>query len=208
MPRAFSSFRRSASTPVSAFTSAVLPWSMWPAVPTITGRRSWEGGEEAGLVVEAAQVEDDGAALDAADDRDGGRRAGARPAPRGRRRRARRPALGIVSTGSAPEPIWLAQRPELDREPAERRGDERREARGLRGDLGRRAGEQAQRRQALGEAVGIAVEPQRRLERGEADLVEAQRALQRVAVDARRSGRRGRRRSPPADRRAACRRRR
>jgi hypothetical protein len=27
--------RRSASVPVSAFTSAVLPWSMWPAVPTI-----------------------------------------------------------------------------------------------------------------------------------------------------------------------------
>src|SRR6185369_17839487 len=35
MPRAFSSFRRSVSTPVSAFTSEVLPWSMWPAVPTI-----------------------------------------------------------------------------------------------------------------------------------------------------------------------------
>jgi hypothetical protein len=37
MPRSFSSFKRSASTPVSAFTSEVLPWSMWPAVPMITG---------------------------------------------------------------------------------------------------------------------------------------------------------------------------
>src|ERR1051326_6124588 len=35
MPRRFSSSNRSASMPVSAFTKAVLPWSMWPAVPTI-----------------------------------------------------------------------------------------------------------------------------------------------------------------------------
>src|SRR5713226_2371457 len=35
MPRRFSSSRRSASMPVRAFTSAVLPWSIWPAVPTI-----------------------------------------------------------------------------------------------------------------------------------------------------------------------------
>src|SRR5215208_7732103 len=37
MPRAFSSGRRSVSLPVSAFTSHVLPWSMWPAVPTVSG---------------------------------------------------------------------------------------------------------------------------------------------------------------------------
>ena len=35
MPRAFSSGRRSVSTPVSALTSVVLPWSIWPAVATI-----------------------------------------------------------------------------------------------------------------------------------------------------------------------------
>ena len=35
MPRACSSGRRSVSTPVSARTSAVLPWSMWPAVPSV-----------------------------------------------------------------------------------------------------------------------------------------------------------------------------
>src|SRR5437899_2554074 len=34
MPRAFSSFNRSGSVPVSARTSALLPWSMCPAVPT------------------------------------------------------------------------------------------------------------------------------------------------------------------------------
>src|SRR5579863_8710712 len=36
MPRRFSSARRSASIPVKALTSAVLPWSMWPAVPMMT----------------------------------------------------------------------------------------------------------------------------------------------------------------------------
>src|SRR5512145_2438284 len=35
MPRSRSSARRSGSMPVSARTSAVLPWSMCPAVPTI-----------------------------------------------------------------------------------------------------------------------------------------------------------------------------
>src|SRR5690606_28263836 len=38
MPRAFSSARRSVSTPVRARTSAVLPWSICPAVPTIIAR--------------------------------------------------------------------------------------------------------------------------------------------------------------------------
>src|SRR6204780_96235 len=33
MPRCFSSLRRSVSMPVSARTKAVLPWSIWPAVP-------------------------------------------------------------------------------------------------------------------------------------------------------------------------------
>src|SRR2546428_12566147 len=35
MPRRFSSSSRSASIPVSALTSAVLPWSMCPAVPAL-----------------------------------------------------------------------------------------------------------------------------------------------------------------------------
>src|SRR5450631_4503610 len=36
MPRRFSSSRRSASMPVRAFTSEVFPWSICPAVPTMT----------------------------------------------------------------------------------------------------------------------------------------------------------------------------
>src|SRR5215467_10692147 len=35
MPRRFSSSSRFASMPVNAFTSAVFPWSIWPAVPTM-----------------------------------------------------------------------------------------------------------------------------------------------------------------------------
>jgi hypothetical protein len=31
------------SVPVSAFTSEVLPWSMWPAVPTTTCRTDLPG---------------------------------------------------------------------------------------------------------------------------------------------------------------------
>src|SRR5215218_3798242 len=36
MPRSCSSGRRSVSVPVSARTSQVLPWSMCPAVPTVS----------------------------------------------------------------------------------------------------------------------------------------------------------------------------
>src|SRR5829696_4036591 len=37
MPRSCSSGRRSVSTPVSSRTRTVLPWSMWPAVPRVSG---------------------------------------------------------------------------------------------------------------------------------------------------------------------------
>ena len=42
MPRSFSSGRRSVSTPVRARTRAVLPWSMWPAVPITMERMRTE----------------------------------------------------------------------------------------------------------------------------------------------------------------------
>ena len=60
MPRACSSGRRSVSTPVSARTSAVLPWSMCPAVPSVSARRSRHAGAlmRLGLgVAERAAVE-------------------------------------------------------------------------------------------------------------------------------------------------------
>ena len=76
MPRSFSSFSRSVSMPVSARTSAVLPWSMWPAVPTIMDLRlaaaqRCEVVEEAVFVFEATQVEHQRLILDAPDHRNG-----------------------------------------------------------------------------------------------------------------------------------------
>src|SRR5262245_50565707 len=44
MPRSFSSFSRSGSVPVRARTSALLPWSMCPAVPTTKDRMARSGG--------------------------------------------------------------------------------------------------------------------------------------------------------------------
>src|SRR5436190_1164823 len=63
MPRAFSSGRRSVSTPVRAWTSVLLPWSMCPAVPTIMASLLQRRAQRAELhaqrarVLQAAQVE-------------------------------------------------------------------------------------------------------------------------------------------------------
>ena len=51
MPRRFSSSSRSGSVPVSAFTSADLPWSMWPAVPSTK-----EGAPAAGTAPRVASA--------------------------------------------------------------------------------------------------------------------------------------------------------
>src|SRR5688572_24020603 len=79
MPRAFSSGRRSVSTPVSVLTRRVLPWSMCPAVATIMSvfrsayaRSKLELAElrdEFRFAVEAAQVHDESAFVDTPDDR-------------------------------------------------------------------------------------------------------------------------------------------
>ena len=72
--------------------------------------------EKRRLVLEAAQIEDLRTVLDAADDRNRqpAKRREQGVQVRGRRRAAARgriakPALGTVSIGNAPEPIWLAQ---------------------------------------------------------------------------------------------------
>jgi hypothetical protein len=51
MPRAFSSFSRSGSVPVSAMTRALLPWSICPAVPITTDRGSWIGARGSGIAI-------------------------------------------------------------------------------------------------------------------------------------------------------------
>src|SRR5664280_1691256 len=82
MPRSCSSRSRSVFLPVRAVISAVLPWSMCPAVPTVSGawsvgpamrppsgeRREHRAGELLDLrVTYGAQVEQQLAVLDAAD---------------------------------------------------------------------------------------------------------------------------------------------
>ena len=51
-------------------------------------------------------------------------------------------------------------------------------------DLGFRAGQQAQRRQPVGQPIGIQIQPQHRLQRRQPRLVQPQRPLHRVGVDA------------------------
>ena len=99
--------------------------------------------------------------------------ASARPCPRSARAK-RQPGAWHRFERQAPEPIWLCAGDHLDREcraePRRRRAEQA--ARASASISACRAREQAQRRQPLGQAVGIAVELQRRLERREPDLVE------------------------------------
>src|SRR6266545_2597101 len=87
IPRFFSSGSRSVSFPVRARTSHVLPWSMWPAVPTVSaiapGAPSSAGAcHRVGHLVDLAVGES--AAVEkqpsVADDSDHGRLAGAQRA--------------------------------------------------------------------------------------------------------------------------------
>src|SRR6058998_3730701 len=66
MPRSFSSLSRSVSWPVRARMSEVLPWSMCPAVPMMSGMSEVDG--ELGGVEDAAQIEQEAAVVDAAQD--------------------------------------------------------------------------------------------------------------------------------------------
>src|SRR5436190_13433293 len=66
MPRSFSSLRRSVSWPVRARMSEVLPWSMCPAVPMMSGMSELD--VELGGVEDAAQIEQEAAVVDAAQD--------------------------------------------------------------------------------------------------------------------------------------------
>src|SRR5581483_12296699 len=74
MPRCRSSGSRSVSFPVSARTSHVLPWSIWPAVPTVSGMSAACAGDRGGglvqlAVCERAAVEQEHAVADDTDDR-------------------------------------------------------------------------------------------------------------------------------------------
>ncbi len=144
--------------------------------------------DELALVLQTAQIEQERAVGDAcrspapASARNAAAsRSSAVPSPRPRLSGASASAaLGSSSTGSAPLPIWLwhgttltLRRTALPPAPPPAA-----DAPAQRLDVGRRAREQAQRRQALRQPLRLAIEPQHRFERGQRHLVHAQRALQ------------------------------
>ena len=196
MPRSFSSGRRSGSVPVSALTSADLPWSMCPAVPRTSDgalaerilatppqnfarqprdrRRVLLGGGR-----QRPRVDQQAVVVDARDDR-GSRRSAA--APRAWRRPSVRgatatTALGMSAIGSAPPPARARRRrctsPSAASPHASRMRAASASARTRTSDCG--AVSIAQRGDLAQRALRVEVQPQRRLERGERHLVEAQR---------------------------------
>ena len=169
MPRSCSSGSRSVSLPVSARTSHVLPWSMCPAVPTVSGivaRTATRATSSTSSSRERAAVEQQPAVADDADDRrlaDAQRR---RELLLERAREARQ--LGERQRAAADARDRL-----LDLAAGERREPLRARARDA------VVAQHAQHRDPLRR---VEVERERPLERRERELVRAQRALERVAA--------------------------
>ena len=201
-PRSFSSGRRSGSVPVSALTSADLPWSMCPAVPrtsegdgigaatpppSISPSRATIdvllGGREQG-----ARVDEQAVVVDARDDR--GLAAAAQAAPRARStriaarrdrdhdasgcRRAAAPRRRRATMSSAVVDVTRRRRRRSRMRAASASARTR--------DLGRDAVSMRSVGISRSGALRVEVDAQRRLERGERHLVEPQRARQRVLL--------------------------
>ena len=96
------------------------------------------------------------------------------------------PALGTVSSGSAPEPIWLlhATTSTLNDGPTAL-ATSRRDALRQRRDLRLRPRQGTQCRHSLRQPVGIAIELEGGFERGQPHLVDPQRPFHRIAIDLR-----------------------
>ena len=145
---------------------------------------------------ERAGVEQQAAVLDAADQR--------RVAARAARRRARRAGRAARRPARAARAA-AARRRRRGRSPRRPRRPRSAPASAARG---RERSRGACSIASTGISSGrVAVQPQRRLQRGERELVDPQRARQRMRARRARPRRRGRRAAPPAGRRAACRRR-
>ena len=193
MPRAFSSFRRSAVHAGQGLDQRRL------AVVDVAGGADDHGsfqcrqlGDEARLVLrfQAAQVEMVGIVADMADDR---LRQGAEGrfeceqgsarlfCARAKDQRGRRQPFD--RQGAAAD--LAAARRDRDRRQRADGGLQRRAAgvRPGRAISARRARQQAQRRQPLGQTIRVAVQAQRRFERRQRRLADAQGALQRVLLD-------------------------
>ena len=171
-----SSGSRSVSLPVSARTSQVLPWSMWPAVPTVSGMRR-DAPRRPRRPRRRSSVRQSSSSRPSrtiADDRrlaEAQRRRErlldrAREARRARRAAARRRRRARRSPRPSP--------PTSRGEPLRARAHGRRAA----------SREHAQHRDLAPRALRVEVERERRLERGERQLVGAQRALERVPAQA------------------------
>ena len=112
--------------------------------------------------------------------------ASACPAPRVAVGRTASPALGSASSGSAPEPIWLAQSIGSTTKSlpnAAATAPCMRRASASMSCFGRASSRMVGK--SLRQPIRVAVELERRLERRQPDLVDAQRALYRVLVDPR-----------------------
>ena len=158
--------------PVSAATSAVLPWSMWPAVPSVRGviRRHSVVGERAAVEQHA------------------GPRCDARRPPADRRpQRGRQRVAAVERAGEARRARAAAGR---RRRPGPRVAHHRRRraARPARSPARARRpparAAAAQHRHLAQRPLRVAVELERRLERGQRQLVDPHRAGERVAPDA------------------------
>src|SRR5580693_5897252 len=164
-----------------------MPWTPAFAGVTVMRGKGVELRDERRFVFETAQVQNDAARLDAADNRDRHRPQVARQAldraagtscqrPQGQRRawqqRNRERTAADLAFCFDQSDLCNAAESALD-------GGEQPLAE--RPDLLHRPGKQPQRGQALGEAIGVGVEPQHGLERREPDLVEAKGPFQRVA---------------------------
>ena len=169
---------------------------MWPAVATITGggrrRKAARAGRRTRPRPQAAHIEHQRAVPHAPQDRDrqgaqGGDEAperGAAAAPAGQRPQGHPLAGEGAGRRRAAADLALAI-DDLDGGDAGEGGRQRPlHPLGHGGELGARARQQAQRRDALGDAVGVAVQPEHRRQRGQRQLVAAQRPLHGVAPDA------------------------
>ena len=173
MPRRCSSGRRSVSFPVRARTSQVLPWSMWPAVPTVSGmreprRRRRRARRRRACGSRAAACRRGRSRSPAGRTRG----AWARATPRPRRRRT-----ASSASGSAPPPT---RRTVSSTSPPTAAASRSARARTTGGVLA----EHPQHGHLAQRPLGVEVEQQRSLERGEAELVDAQRAVQRMPAQA------------------------
>ena len=211
-PRAFSSGRRSVSMPVSARTSAVLPWSTWPMTPSARRRAGvmaaglWPGPRPAPSICSSLTVSMSSSS-----------RPSAMRATTGGRPRRRRPARASAPSGEVtararlptgrPGKVPPPVKPSLSTTAQSAWSPSAAPSRSARACRPANAlSKPAERGDLAHGALRIAVKPQRRFQRGERHLVEPHGAQQRMAAQRPPARRRARPAGRPAGRPSTCRR--